>query len=288
MSLTIQQKIQNAHHLLQDKKLPAIPEEVLLLREELTKKYPNSVNIANLIAKNPENLSLFLKIANTNVVKQDEPINDVKAAVNLIGLGDLFNLYVSSVLSRTLIANPAEAEVMNEGMQVGIVAAELSYWVYDVSRSEAFMLGLLQNIGYLFMLEKFADYETQINRLKVSPLRQFEAEEARYQTDHAVLSSILGKKWGIPEKVVKAVLFHHDAEFHCKLHNHPTIANLVALVMVSSYIVYSSDERYLTQELKDYGKLGSRHLKLPDEAMKAGRAALQKWGKSGTLMTGSH
>lgn len=288
MSVSLQEKILHAHNTLKGQDLPVIPEEVLLLKEELAKKYPNTVTIANLIAKNPENLSLFLKIANSNVINQQEPIKDVKAAVNLIGLGDLFNLYVSSVLTRVLATNPLESEIMNEGMQVGVVAAELSYWVYDISRSEAFILGLLQNIGYLFMLRKFDDYQEQISKLKISPLRQFSAEVQGYNTDHSVVSSILGKRWQIQDKVVKSVLFHHDAEFECKLKNHPTVANLAALVMISSYIVFSSDERYLTQELKDYGKLGSRHLKLPDEAMKAGRAALKKWGKSGSLAVGSH
>lgn len=288
MEATLQEKILHAHEVLKEQTLPTIPEEVLLLKAELAKKYPNSVTIANLIAKSPENLAFFLKIANSNVVNQNEPIKDVKAAVNLIGLGDLFNLYVSSVLSRVLVTNVLEKDVMNEGMQVGIVAAELSYWVYGVSRSEAFMLGLLQNIGYLFMLRKFGDYETQIAKLRMSPLRHFETEVALYNTDHSVIGSILGKKWKIPEKVFKSVLFHHDPDFECKLKNHQPIADLVALVMVASYVVYSSDEQYLTEELKEYSRLGSRHLKLPDEALKAGRAALHKWGGSGNLAMGSH
>lgn len=289
MGLSLQEKVSNAKNIFQGQSLPMILQEVLLLKEELTKKYPNTVTIANLISKNPENLSLFLKIANSNVVNQDTQIKDAKAAVNLIGLGDLFNLFMSSVLSRLLVKGLQDQAIMKEGIQTGIVAAELSYWVYDVSRSEAFMAGLLQNVGYLFMRRYDSGYDDWIPKLKTNPLTNAESESQYYQTDHAVLSSVLGRKWDMPDKIVKAVLFHHDSEFAQKLKSHEGYAELVALIMVSSYIVYSnSDEQYLTQELKDYRDLGQTFLELPDKAIKAGRAALEKWGNSGNLMAGSH
>ncbi|WP_130536529.1 HDOD domain-containing protein [Thiomicrorhabdus indica] len=289
MELSLQEKASNAKNIFKGQSLPMIPQEVLLLKEELTKKYPNTVTIANLISKNPENLSLFLKIANSNVVNQDTQIKDAKAAVNLIGLGDLFNLFLSSVLSRLLVTEPSDQEIMKEGVQTGIVAAELSYWVYDVSRSEAFMLGLLQNIGYLFMRRYDPNYDDWIAKLKTNPFTMAESESQYYQTDHAVLSSVLGRKWDMPDKIVKPVMFHHDKKFVAKLKNHDGYAQMVALIMVSSYIVYSSsDEQYLTQELKDYRDLGKEFLGLPDKALKAGRAALEKWGGSGNLISGSH
>lgn len=283
--MNLAEKIEGAKVILQGQTLPVIPHEVMLLKEELHKKFPNTVTIANLISKNPENLSLFLKIANSNVVNESTEIKDAKAAVNLIGLGDLFNLYITTVLSRLLANSYKEKVIMQEGIQMGIVAAELSYWVHDVSRTEAFMLGLLQNIGSLFMLRYSADYENDLVKLKTNPYSHYKKEIQQYQTSHAVLSSILGRKWDMPDKIVKGVLFHHDEAFISKLANHPEYRTLAALAMVSSYIVYSnSDENYLTQELKDYCQVGVSVLELPDRALKAGRGALEKWGNSGSLM----
>lgn len=289
MAPSVQEKVMAAREILKDQSLPMIPQEVLLLKEELTKKYPNTVTIANLISKNPENLSLFLKIANSNVVNQDTQIKDAKAAVNLIGLGDLFNLYLSTVLSRLLVTGFRDQEIMREGIQTGIVAAELSYWVYNTSRSEAFMLGLLQNIGYLFMRRYDQGFDKVIPKLSTNPLTAAQKESIHYNTDHAVLSSVLGRKWNMPDKVVKPVLFHHDAEFVSKLKAYDGYADNVALLMVASYIVYSQrEEQYLTQELKDYRDLGKQHLNLPDKAIRAGISALEKWGNTGNLMAGSH
>lgn len=289
MTLSLHDKINGAKAVFKDESIPMVPEEVIALREELLKKYPNTVTIANLISKNPENLALFLKIANSNVGNAQSKMKDAKAAINLIGLGDLFNLFLSTVFSRLLIKGHRDREIMQEGMQIGIVAAELSYWVYDVSRSEAFMLGLLQNVGYIFMRRFDREFDNAIPKLKTNPLTYFQTEADFFKTDHAVLSSVMGKKWEMPDKIVKAVLFHHDPEFAQKLKSHKGYAELVALIMVASYIVYSnSDEQYLTQELKDYRDLGQTFLDLPDKALNAARAALDKWGGSGNLIAGSH
>jgi len=288
MDKSMQKRVLKAQQILKAQSVPIIPEEILLLKEELGKKYPNTVTIANLISKNPENLSLFLKIANSSVINEETEIKDAKAAVNLIGLGDLFNLFLTTVLSRLLVTNRAEEQIMKEGIQTGIVAAELSYWVYDVSRSEAFMLGLLLNTGYLFLRRHFPEYDDSITRLKTHPLSYYPKEIQAYETDHCLISSIVGKKWSLPEKIIRPVLFHHDKEFALKLHAHRVVSDMVALSMVASYIVSSSDKEYLTSESKAYGELGAKHLEMSEKAFKAGRAALEKWGSVGSLMTGSH
>lgn len=172
MPNSLHEKIHAAKEILTGQALPVMPHEILLLKEELSKKYPNTVTIAGLISKNPENLALFLKIANSSVINPEVEIKDARAAVNMIGLGDLFNLFLTTVLTRLLVQDRTEQQILQEGIQMGIVAAELSYWVHDLSRSEAFMSGLLQNIGYLFLRRYDASYEEYIPKLKTNPVEK--------------------------------------------------------------------------------------------------------------------
>ncbi|QKI89984.1 HDOD domain-containing protein [Thiomicrorhabdus xiamenensis] len=290
MNPSLQDKIQVAKAILAQQSLPSVPQKVLLLKEEFDKPYPNSVTIANLISRNPEYLSSFLQIANACVAEEKGVIQDAKAAVNLIGLDDVFNLFVSTLFARLLSSSAEEEKILNECMKIGIVAAELSYWVYGVSRSEAYMLGLLQNTGYIFMRRHDPDgYDGMINRLRINPISQFLKEDKRYHTNHAVFSSLLGSKWNLPNKVVKSVLFHHDQDFERKLSASKEVCDLAALGVVSSYLVSGSDNaQYITQELKDYGYVGKQYLKLPDTAIASACAALKKWGNSATFVTASH
>ncbi|MBD3611330.1 MAG: HDOD domain-containing protein [Hydrogenovibrio crunogenus] len=79
----MQTLIKQAAALLSTIEVPDLPEVILLLKEELNKKFPNTVTIANLISKNPQLLAEFLSLVNTNVTKERMPIRDAKAAVNL-------------------------------------------------------------------------------------------------------------------------------------------------------------------------------------------------------------
>jgi HD-like signal output (HDOD) protein len=287
MTCTLHSKIQQAQELLRTQPLPAVPQDVLLLKEELSKRYPNTVRVANLISLDADNLTLFLKIANACLDKEEVTIADARAAVNIIGLGDVFNFYMSSVLSRKLLDNKGEEHILSRSLRVGIVAAELSYWVYEVSRSEAFMLGLLTDIGTIFLLRKEPDYQVIMDKMVSFPFTQFEKEVLFFETDHAVMSSILSKKWGAVDETVKAILFHHDREFEQKLSRHPKAAIMTALSMVSNFVVDSDQGEFTSAELKEYGQLGQHFLDLPNEALHAARGALEKWGHSG-LLASSH
>ncbi|MDX1353689.1 MAG: HDOD domain-containing protein [Thiomicrorhabdus sp.] len=286
----MQQNLANAAQRFAQSDVPSIPEELIKLREELNKKYPNTVTIANLISHNPELLCDFLTLVNTNITSEKSQINDAKAAVNVLGLDELYNIFLSSSLTKVIAQSPHEKNILEHGSKVGLAAAELSYWVFDVSRSEAYMAGLMQNIGaiYFSRLEGESYFEVFQSQLTY-PITGYQKELERYNTTHAFLGTFITKKWHINPDIYKAILLHHDTEFASKLANDQKVRHLVSLIMVANYIVSSSSgEQYITQELKDYRNLGKHQLDLPDIALKAANAAVAKWGNSMGLATGSH
>lgn len=270
--------------------VPTLPEEIIRLKEELNKKYPNTVTIANLIIHNPELLGDFLTLVNTNITNEKTEINDAKAAVNVLGLDEIYNIFLSSSLTKIIAQSAQEKAILDYGAKAGLAAAELSYWVYDVSRSEAYMAGLMQNIGaiYFSRLEPETYFEIYKSQLS-NPISAFKKEEAQYQTSHVHLGTFICKKWHILPSVYKAILLHHDTEFVAKLGNDRTVRHLTSLIMVANYVVSSnSDEQYITQELKEYRNMGLEQLDLPDNALKAANAAVARWGSKVGTVTVSH
>ena len=83
-------KLTKASNILNSLTIPTIPEEVLKLKEELNRKYPNTVTIANLISHNPELLAEFLNLANANLTNSNSEIKDAKNAVNSLGLDKIY------------------------------------------------------------------------------------------------------------------------------------------------------------------------------------------------------
>lgn len=281
----MQNLIKKAGSLLSTIAIPDLPELILLLKEELNKKYPNTVIIANLISKDPQLLADFLNLVNTNVTTERTHIQDAKAAVNLLGLDEIYNLFVSTVISNLLAQNALEKSILSHGAKAGLAAAELSYWVYDVSRSQAYMTGLMQNIGAIYLSKLEPDlYEEMFFASLSNPISAYQNELNHYQTSHVYIGSILVKKWHIQPEVYKAILFHHDMDFAIKTVGNQTIKHLTALTILSNYIVSSTDqELYINQELREYRDAAKQVLDLPDNAIHAATAAVNKWGNQGFI-----
>jgi HD-like signal output (HDOD) protein len=286
----MQEQIAIAAKILSESSVPNLPEEIVRLKEELNKKYPNTVTIANLISNNPVLLGDFLNLVNTNITDEKTEVKDAKAAVNILGLDEIYNIFLSSSIANVVSQSPQEKELIASGSKAGLAAAELSYWVYDVSRSEAYMAGLMQNMGAIYLSRKDPDNYFELIKSQLSnPISSYDKELEEYQTTHAHLGTYVARKWNITSDVYKAILLHHDTEFALKTSNDQKVRHLVALIMVANYVVsINSGEQYITQELKEYRELGLRTLDLPETALKAANSAIIKWGKSMGLSAGSH
>lgn len=286
----MQQALKVAADILAKQHTPSIPLELLELKSELNKKYPNTVTIAQLISHNPELLANFLNLANTNLTQEKNPIMDAKVAVNLLGLDEIYNLFLSSVFSHILAENDYERSILQHGAKTGLAAAEMSYWVFDVSRTEAYIAGLMQNIGAIYLYRQHPEsYPEMFDTQLANPVSGFQNELEHYQTSHVHIGGLLGKKWQINPLIYKALLFHHDMDFGIKTVGNSQIRHITALTILSNYIVsVCEDAHFITQELKDYRDSAKPILDLPDNAYSSAMAAVNKWGNSNGLVSASH
>lgn len=286
----MQAELQKAVRIIAETDVPTVPIELIHLQEELNKPYPNSVTVANLIAHNPEMLGNFLSLVNTSATGEKEEIKDAKAAVNILGLDDIYNLFFSSRLTHEIAQNPFERSILEHGAQAGLAAAELSYWVPGITRAEAYISGLMQNVGAIYLSRKEADTYQELFQSHLSnPFSGIEKERALFGTTHLHIGTFIAKKWNINPNVYKSILMHHDLDFIQKTADNSKLRALIAIVMVANFAVASTDnEQYITLELKEYRDLGLSALNLPDNAIKAAISAVQKWGKSMTSTPGGH
>lgn len=286
----MKQAIAKAAQIYQQTSVPNLPSELIELKEELNKKYPNTVTIANLISHNPELLGDFLTLVNTNITKEENQFKDAKAAVNILGLDEIYNIFLASSLTNIVAQSTQEKSILEHGAQAGLAAAELSYWVFDVSRSEAYMAGLMQNIGAVYFSRTDPESYFELLRSQLSnPISAYDKEEEIYGTAHTYLGTLVAKKWHISDNVYKSILLHHDPDFALKTLSNQKVKHLVALIFIANYVVsVNSGEQYVTQELKEYMKIGMTHIDLPENAIKAAHAAVIKWGKSVGLGSSSH
>jgi hypothetical protein len=107
-----------------------------------------------LLSKNPETLGEFLSLANR-----------------------VFNKVLSDIYKR----------VITHSNRAGIAVAELSYWVQDISRTKAYFVVFLQDVGAIYMMRY--DFE-------------------HYQTVHTFLGSVVARRWHLGDFLAKSILLH--------------------------------------------------------------------------------
>jgi len=152
------------------------------------------------------------------------------------------------------------------------------------------MAGLMQNIGavYLSRIEPEL-YEDMFKKQNVNPVSAYQAELDHYDTSHCFLGSLICKKWHIDSTIYKSILLHHDKDFIRHSKNNQKLQHIIALTMLSNFIVAScNEEQYITQEMKEYRTLAQNILQLPENAFAAARSAVNKWGSSSCLISASH
>lgn len=286
----MQNQVQKASRILQEVIVPTIPEELFMLKEELNKKYPNTASVASLISRNPEMLVNFLTLVNTNITSEKNEITDAKAAVNLLGLDEIYNIFLSSNITSILAQSELEKKILLHGAKTGLAAAELSYWVFDISRSEAYMASLMQNVGAVYLSRKYPDeYEKIFSNQLGNPVSGYQKELETIGTTHCIIGGIICKKWNISPDIYKAIIYHHDMEFAHQTQSNTKVKHLTALIILGNYIVSTSlGEQYISQELKEYRNSAKMVLDLPENAFKAATAAVQKWGNKPGLISSSH
>ncbi|KUJ71387.1 HDOD domain-containing protein [Thiomicrospira sp. WB1] len=292
MHLPIKAGIENATRILKTTPLDAVPPEIYELETLMQEEAPNSHDVADLLSRNPDILGEFLSLANRVLNRpEDDLILHAMAAVNIMGLDEIHHLFLSTYLQKHLPVNLTDRKLIEHDLRTGIAAAELSYWVAGISRTQAYLYAFMQNIGALVMLRY--DPETYgerfLNPQMNQPVSAHQDEITHYQTAHTFVGSIIAHRWHLGETLSKTLLFHHQPDLIELESYQPSVAKMVALIHIANYLVFQHfSDHFMVRELEQLFENACDYLELPDNAISAAEAALEKWGDSGHLPEAAH
>ncbi|WP_029407922.1 HDOD domain-containing protein [Thiomicrorhabdus sp. Milos-T2] len=273
----MQQKFQNAMNAIRGQSIPELPDEILLLEKEITSKFASIAVVAEIIEKNATLSGAVLKIVNSPVVKLAEPLSSIREAVNILGLDNIYNLVVAAAVQNLFGGQGLLKDIMDYSVDVAFCMADISEWVADVSRDEAYMLGLFHNVGAMMLASQDeAKYDGLFRSSMSIPILSLKKEEAIYGSNHAIIGVLVGKKWHLPTEMLNAIMLHHNEK--CERIKNDNVRAMVAMIKVASGIVSEiSLGAYRSAEMRDYEKDGMQELMLEDHVVKEIRTALMSY-----------
>lgn len=154
----------------------------------------------------PALVTRLLKLASSAAYAR-RPVRDLRAAIQLVGLHELRKLAVTAHFARG--GDAFARELWAYALAVAFACERLSTAAGDGRGSEAFLAGLLHDIGTLVMPRLLGPAYVKL-AIVPGDDRQCELERETFGFDHADLGAMTAARWNLFPELELVAQLHHD------------------------------------------------------------------------------
>ena len=194
--------------------MPPFPAVILKVLQLLNDPNASPDAIQKKILLDPSLTSLFLKVANSALYAVSNEVTTIHYAIRLIGY-DTARMLLMAYMSKKIFSygsSMIKGVLWKHAVSSAIFAQKIAEKHRQVNLEEAFIAALLHDIGKGVLLknkpheyEKITEIVTNENKLSV------DVEQDALGFSHIEVGYLLMKKWNFPERIVEALIHHHDA-----------------------------------------------------------------------------
>ncbi len=195
--------------------LPTLPTIVSKMLELVDNPRTSAASLARLISSDQALTARILKLANSAYYGFPREISTVNMAIVVLGFNTVKEMGLSlSVFD--IFRNQENASIFDisrfweHSIGCGVASRMLAKGYYSRSASEAFVAGLLHDIGKIILNQYFHKEFMQIMDMVVEGNSLEDAEEAVIGTSHAQVGFWLAERWNLPEIISQTILCHHQ------------------------------------------------------------------------------
>jgi len=257
--------------LIKDKKeltsLPQVLAEVIRVTE---KEECGAHEISEVIMKDPALSVRLLRIANSAFYGPSREVSTVSQAVLLMGVRSVKALALSVGLYHMFDREQVVIDRLRfwrHSLEVAIACREIARLCAYNPPEEAFVTGLLHDIGILIMEASYEDQLRRIWKLVEAGESLVKLEETTWGTNHARVAKFLLDQWRVPDLIGEAIGVHHDSFDAEKGHlPHNRLSRIICLAnRISKYRVYTmppaeTEEEARIEELAESLGIGATTL----------------------------
>jgi len=204
--------MQNVDNVLsQQVDLPSPPAIISQLTTMMSQEDVGSREIARVVETDQGFAARILKLVNSPFYGLARQITSVDDAISMIGITSLQQLLLGTSVMSNLGTDGSSLSIDDFWMHsfgVGVLAKHLLSGQSSDARNEAFMCGVLHDIGRLLFVkmdperyERFYDGGQSVTDL--------EKETQWFGADHQQIGHALAQKWNFPPRFATAIAYHH-------------------------------------------------------------------------------
>jgi HD-like signal output (HDOD) protein len=191
--------------------LPAVAAEVLRLTSE---PRIDSRALKECLERDPALATRLLRVVNSSLFGLSRQVTDLSQALAVLGIRPLKMLVLGFSLPKELFSE-LEATVLAQywrrTLVKAIAAREIAERLWKTPGDEAFIAGLVQDIGQLALIQQLGpSYQQFLDHVQTHGGNLLDRELETLGFDHMVLSARLLRHWGLPQALCAAVAVPPD------------------------------------------------------------------------------
>ncbi len=190
------------------------------------------------IENDPALTTKVLRVVNSSLFGLSREVSDLNQALALLGSKPLKLLVLGFSLPSGLFMGVAGGTLgwyWRHTLTKAVAAREISERVWHQPGDEAFIVGLLQDLGVLLLIQElggpFAEF---LDKIRVREQDLLELENELMGFNHTMLTARLLRHWGFPESLTQSVVAGTDGELGASLP--PAQERLVEIVRLAELI----------------------------------------------------
>ncbi len=214
--------------------LPAVPVVVTQVAAMVNDPAADVEQLARIIEKDPGLSARILRISNSPYYGMRQAVGSIELALVVLGMREVRNV----VVGVTLLDCVKPPRVGDRTLEIWIrhafdtaSAGKRICQALDIAADgEAFMVGLLHDVGKMAMARAFKDeYLDVYVETKGHGEDLCVAEIATFGFTHAQLASSLAKKWSLPLSLSSSIAMHHQPSHELSNTPDPRLAAILKL-----------------------------------------------------------
>ena len=222
--------------------LPSPPKLYTQLTDAVNSEMADLREISEIVEQDPAVVAQVMKQVNSAFFGFNRTITDLKEAISMLGVRNLRSLALSSQLnSQFKSGNDWDRFSFEQLNQRSLLVARLAQALCrraganKITQDQAFLAGLLHDVGVLIMASHDADQYKKLLNYSVKKQKPiYLVEKASFGFFHGEVAGALLALWNLPPQVIEAVMLHHVPHLSKETSFSPLTAVHVADAMLPS------------------------------------------------------
>jgi putative nucleotidyltransferase with HDIG domain len=191
-----------------------LPEITARIAAVVADDQSSAQDLHRIITHDPALVSRLLKLVNSAFYGRPGEVDSVQRAIVLLGFDGVYRLALAATVGPLfkggrISEHFTAADLWTHCIAVGAVAKELAGAIGTIPREEAFLVGLLHDVGLLVVLKAYRGQLRQVCDQAHDQGNFNELEAQILGAGHADIGAILSKMWKFPPGVREVARHHH-------------------------------------------------------------------------------